>query len=345
MIELLMGAVKLALSEDARKSASGLIEFIRKSPDWQKDICKLEAKVDCDSREHAYLLGGLTADKMTSLCYVHDAVNAFSYVYRELTSNAFEHGCKPASRDRATIVIEITAHYISLTVLNPRRTTFDLAALLEQRAAHLKKDSRSKRGRGLVICNEFADTLTAVENGGGVKAVFFSPAVVLHANQLEGLAIIHVMQGLANPSLRRRIKALAEQNLERDLILDLGGFNDGPNYQSDHRERRHCPSTSIFTGSLELVERFEIAGRRLIVLVPPGPRTEIFRIGTFDPSLLAYSVEEAADRLGQPQLTGKIERLIRNPKSEPSSQEIVSPEHLPRSSRVRRGIKRQRVGE
>src|SRR6476659_6920424 len=99
MIELLLGAVKLALSEDARKSAAGLVDFIRRSPDWQKDICTLEAKVDCDSREHAYLLGGLTADKMASLGYAHDAVSAFAYVYRELTSNAFEHGCKPGAKD------------------------------------------------------------------------------------------------------------------------------------------------------------------------------------------------------------------------------------------------------
>jgi hypothetical protein len=317
MIELLLGAVKLVLSEDARKSASGLIDFIRKSPDWQKDICTLEAKVDCDSREHAYLLGGLTADKMTSLAYVPDAVDAFSYVYRELTSNAFEHGCKAGSKDRATIIIDITGHYVSLTVSNPRGTKFDLAALLEQRAAHLKKDSRSKRGRGLVICNEFADTLTAVENGGGVKALFFKPTVVLHVNQLEGLAIIHVLEGLANPSLRRRIKTLAEQNLDRDLILDLAGFSDAPNDEGRHSERRHHPSTTVVTGSLELLDRFELAGRKLIVLVPPGPRADIFRLGIFDPSVLAFSVEGAAERLGKPQLKAKIERLIRNPKPEP----------------------------
>src|SRR5215467_9879335 len=129
MIELLLSAAKLALSEDARKSATGLIEFIRKSPDWQKDICTLEAKVDADSREHAFLLGGLTADKMWTLGYAKDSINDFLYVYRELTSNAFEHGCKPASKDRVTILIEVTAHYISVSVRNPSGAKFDLRSL------------------------------------------------------------------------------------------------------------------------------------------------------------------------------------------------------------------------
>ena len=308
MIELLLGAVKLALSEDARKSASGLIDFIRKSPDWQKDICTLEAKVDCESREHAYLLGGLTADKMTSLGYAPDSVDAFSYVYRELTSNAFEHGCKPASKDRVTVVIEITAHYVSLIVSNPRGMKFDLAALLEQQAAHLKRDSRSKRGRGLVICNEFADALTAVAAGEGLKALFFKPSVVLKLSRLDRLAILHVISGLENPSVRRRIKALAEQNLDRDLILDLGKFKEVPG------DRRSHPSTTIVTGSLELLETFEKAGRKLIVLVPPNPSANVFRLGIFDPSVLAFSVAEAAQKVGTPQLKAKIERLIRNPK-------------------------------
>jgi anti-sigma regulatory factor (Ser/Thr protein kinase) len=309
MIELLLGAVKLALSEDARKSASGLMDFIRKSPDWQKDICTLEAKVDCDSREHAYLLGGLTGDKMTSLGYARDAVDGFNYVYRELTSNAFEHGCKPASKDRVTIVIEITGHYVSLVVSNPRGTKFDLAALLEQQAAHLKKDHRSRRGRGLVICNDFADSLTAVASGEGIKALFFKPSVVLKLSQLEEVAVIHVLSGLENPSVRRRIKALAEQNLDRDLILDIELFGEAP------AERRSHPSTTIVTGSLELLETFEKAGRKLVVLIGPNSSPSVFRLGIFDPSVVAFSPAGAAEKLGKPGLKSKIEKLLRKPKS------------------------------
>lgn len=302
MIDLLLGAAKLALSEDARKTASSLVEFIRKSPGWQKDICTLEAKVDVDSREHAYLLGGLTADKMRSLGYGADSVNDFAYVYRELTSNAFEHGCKPASKDRVTILIEVTAHYISVTIRNPPGAKFDLPALLERQAAHLSKDSRSKRGRGLVICNEFADSLTTDADGDGVKALFYKPSVALKLSKLEGVAIIHIMEGLENPSIRRRIKSLAEQCLDSDLILDLARFAS----DQQHNE----PSTTIFTGSLEILEAFEQAGKKMVVLVPPGPSARIFKLGIFAPSMLAFSVQDAAKKLGRPKLKAKIEQLV-----------------------------------
>jgi anti-sigma regulatory factor (Ser/Thr protein kinase) len=245
---------------------------------------------------------------MKNLGYSPDAVDAMTYVYQELTSNAFEHGCEPASKDRVTILIEITAHYISLTVSNPPRAKFDLSALLGKQIAHLKKDSRSKRGRGLVICWDFADSLSAITGGEGVRALFFKPSVVLKLSQLDGLAILHVVEGLENPSIRRRIKALGEQYLDRDLILDLASFARA----SD--QRRSKPATTVLTGSLELLDAFEQAGRKLIVLVPPGPNATVFRLGIFDPSVLAFSVTEAAQKLGRPELKAKIERLIRDPK-------------------------------
>jgi anti-sigma regulatory factor (Ser/Thr protein kinase) len=305
MIDLLLGAVKLVLSEDARKTASGLIEFVRRSPDWQKDICTLEAKVDMNSREHAYLLGGLTADKMQSLGYGADSLNDFKYVYRELTSNAFEHGCKRASKDRVTISIEVTAHYVSVTIRNPPGANFDFHALLERQQAHLSNDSESKRGRGLVICNEFADSMAAVADGDGVKALFYKPSVTLKLRELEGLAIIYIIEGLGNPSIRRRIKSMAEQCLDRDLILDLARF------ASDKRESE--PSSTILTGSLELMETFARAGKKMVVLVPPAPSARIFKLGIFAPSMLAFSVKEAVEKLGRPELKVKIERLINRP--------------------------------
>jgi hypothetical protein len=76
-----------------------------------------------------------------------------------------------------------------------------------------------------------------------------------------------------NPSVRRQIKNLAEQQLDRDLILDPRRFKEAP------AEGRHHPSTTIITESLELLETFEKAGRKLIVLVSPGPSANIFRLG------------------------------------------------------------------
>src|SRR6266496_528149 len=108
MIELIIDAVKLIFSEDARKSASGLIDFVRRSPDWQKDICTLEATVDTGSREHAHLLSGLAAEKMKNLKYAARSVADFESVYQELIANAFEHGCKHKPNGKVSIRLETT---------------------------------------------------------------------------------------------------------------------------------------------------------------------------------------------------------------------------------------------
>ncbi len=302
MIDLILNAVKIAVSEDTRKSASALVDFIKRSPAWQQEICTLEAHIENTSVEHAYLLGGLTSDKMQSLGYTSDAITAFEYTYRELTSNAFEHGCRPGSKDRVTIAIDITMHYVSFAVRNPSGRQFELEQIIESQRTNLTADQRSKRGRGLVIAAEFADSLSPIENGEGVKAVFYKPAVVLRLSQLDDVAIIHVIDGLENPSIRRRIRDIAEPQLGKHLILDLVKFAAKPELRT--------PSTTLLTGSLELQEKFQAAGRRMVLLVNPKPSSKVFRLGIFDPSILAYSVNEALNKIGKPQLRDELKRLI-----------------------------------
>jgi anti-sigma regulatory factor (Ser/Thr protein kinase) len=303
MIELIIDAVKLVFSEEARKSASGLIEFIRRSPDWQKDICTLEAKVDVDSREHAYLLGGLTASKMENLGHSPESVQAFEHVHRELSSNAFEHGCRPDSKDRITILIEITPHFVSITVRNPRGSRFDFAALLETQEARIRQNVRSTRGRGLAFVNEFADSVTATPDRDGVKALFYKPSVQLGLNRLDQLAVIQVVDGLENPSIRRRVQSLAQQCDDCVLVLDLAKFTA--------KGELRLPSTAMIGGSIELRNVFESKGKRVVMLLPHNPSSRVFSSGIIDPSMLAFSVEEAARKLGKPELKSKLERLIR----------------------------------
>lgn len=302
MIDLLLNAVKIALSDDTRKNVSALLEFIRKSPDWQRDICSLEAQIDAAFSEHAYLLGGLTADKMRNLGFSVESVTAFEYVYRELSSNAFHHACRPGSKDRVAIIIEVTSHYVSVTVKNPRGRQFDLAKVLKLKRATLRNDQRAPRGRGLLISEEFADSLAATSDGEGVKAVFYKPAVVLRLNKVRDLAIIHVIDGLENPSLRRRIKSLTEQCLESDIILDLAKFATAP--------ERTTPSSTLISGSLEIREIFETGGRKMVSLVNRRTNARIFSLGIIDPSILAFSVDEALEKVGKPDLKSSVEMLI-----------------------------------
>jgi hypothetical protein len=44
MFELFVNAAKFAVSDDVRKSTSAILDLIRRSPEWERDICTLEAK-------------------------------------------------------------------------------------------------------------------------------------------------------------------------------------------------------------------------------------------------------------------------------------------------------------
>ena len=313
MIELIIDAVKLVFSEDARKSASGLMDFIRRSPDWQKDICTLEAKVNADSQEHAYLLGELAVDKMTNLAFSPDSEVSFNSVYRELTANAFEHGCKANPDAPITIVIEITRHYVALTVSNPRGSRFDFASLLEAERTNLKNNPLSPRGRGLVTSSESADLLTATKSGEGLKALFYNPAVELKINRIGDVGIIHVLGGFANPSLNRRINSLAEQYQECDLIVDMARR---PIQDADSRKRAAQYKrddagefdTARITHSLELQERLAARGKRVAYLLrdarikPPA--------GILPASLWTSSVLGALTLIGKLHLQSQFEKVI-----------------------------------
>jgi anti-sigma regulatory factor (Ser/Thr protein kinase) len=304
MIELILDAVKLVFSEDARKSASGLIDFIRRSPDWQKDICTLEATVDADSSEHAHLLGGLTAEKMLNLKYGNRSVADFESVYRELTTNAFDHGCRQKRHGKVSIRLETTAHYVSLTIRNPRGCEFDLSEQLKLQRARLRDNPGSDCGRGLLMCEELADSLVGLKERDGVKAIFYASPVEIKINMIDDLTVLHVLNGIENPAVARKIGSLVEKCVGRDLLLDLTRFA---------KNTLAMPDTAMIRTSIQLRKTFEQAGRRMVVMVSPRADDRIFSLGLFDPSVICSSLDEALQRLGRPGLQAKTEKLLRHP--------------------------------
>lgn len=254
MLELILDAAKIVLSDDARRSAAGLIDFIRKSPAWQKDICSLEANVNKDSREHAYFLGQLTKEKMQVLHYEGESISAFEFVYHELVANAFEHGCSSTwRRDTVTIALEITAHFITVTVKNPRGSRFDLGSIVAKKRQELAADPDLRRGRGLVVCTEQADELVTVAKGAGVKAVFYNPPAKLKVKTSEGQLVIQPVAGLRNPSLIRKIKHAVSQTAQKDVVLDLS-------------TKEAIPDTRFVSLTLDLREELARDGRKLSIL-------------------------------------------------------------------------------
>jgi anti-sigma regulatory factor (Ser/Thr protein kinase) len=226
MIKVLLDAVKVILSKDARESASGLIDLIRKSPNWQKDICTLEALVDINSKEHAYLLGGLALEKMHNLRFQESSISGFDYAYRELSTNAFEHGCRNNPRGKVKLVLEITAHYVSVIVCNPKGSAFDLHKQITKQKLLLERDKTSPRGRGLLISNEFADELFPIPKRLAVKAVIYNPSVKLDVASDANLVVINIITGLGNPSIGRRIAQAIDKYPSHNALINFSGIGE-----------------------------------------------------------------------------------------------------------------------
>ncbi len=253
MFDILLNAAKLALSEDARKSVSSIVDFIKRSPEWQKDICVLEAKIEHSHQEQAALLAGLTAMKLENLKYPSEGIRAFQTAYTELCRNAFEHGCSAGQAIR--VVIEVSHVYVSATVENAKEHRFEVSPALAARQFALSGDPKSPRGRGLVLASELADDFQPVA-GRGVKAVFYQDRVVVKSTQLaeRALIMVKVEGGQYNPSLNRRVNAALSRALkEADTLLDISAFYE---------------SLTLATGdviALEIVAKD--AGHKLVVLI------------------------------------------------------------------------------
>jgi hypothetical protein len=241
MIDILLNAAKLVFSEDARKSVSAVVDFIRHSPEWQKDICSLEAKIERSEKELAALLAGLAADKMQIHKYSDRGIDAFRTSYLELTANAFDYGCGidgsvmggsgvgGSGKDKYILVgIDVSSYHIAVRVENARGCDFDLNRALQERRLELFENPGSYRGRGLLLVEDLADSL---EQAGSrsVKAVFYRDRVEFERLNAHDPMILKLTSGIYNPSLSRRTMSIVSAALRgSDVVLDLSAYSSSP---------------------------------------------------------------------------------------------------------------------
>jgi len=219
MIDLILKAAKLAFSEDGRKSASAIIDLIRHSPEWRKDLCALSTKIGYSRQEYAAILAGLAVSKLVNLEYPIEAVRAFRTCYNELVSNAFGHGC--GKREHIKVTIDIASALVAATVENARGRNFNVFERLESKRAELDNNPRSLRGRGLILISDLSDELQYLPPR-GVKAVIYKERFGCDALGLSDFQIIRIRSGERNPSLGRRIGEVDSASLRTtDVVLDV----------------------------------------------------------------------------------------------------------------------------
>lgn len=284
MYDILLNAVKLALSEDARKSVTAITDFIQRSPEWEKDICTLDAKVEATHPEHASLIAGLAAGKMKNLQYPDESIRSFRTAFSELGNNAFQHGCD--GKQDIHIKIEVSSEYVSATLTNAKGHEFNLRQVLEENRQSLRSNARKSRGRGLLMVDLLADSLEQFGKT-SVKAVFYRDRVSLERLLFKDLVIYRVNSGILNPSLSRRIVLAALEDIqEHDVILDLGNL------------AASSPGSDIVTVTLKLSDLAIAKGHKFVAVVARKIGSEISLCYT-DASLMVDSWQEALDRVGK----------------------------------------------
>lgn len=275
MIDLIFNAIKLAVSADARKSAADLIATIRRSPEWQKETCSLVARIPLAQAEQADFIVQVVIPKLKSLDYSDYAIDEAVTLLHELLRNAFEYGCS-APRDKVHLKVDITPAYLSIIINNSKRHPFDFGTALSEARARIASSTTAKRGRGLIRISDIADVVSPMPNQQGVKAVFYRERVRLEVSVEQDVVFIVLTSGFYNPSLQRRLMALAANYRDLDMVLDLRGWST---------------LTTLETTVLDLQELLAQTRKRVVAIFrrqhPP----------LLPPDLVAYSREQAFELL------------------------------------------------
>jgi len=226
-MKILLDAVKLVLSKEARTSIVALRDALSRTPEWRKELLSLEARIARSRCEQAQLVQAIIEERLSELNFVHDAIDAFRVAYKELVDNVFEHGCKrPAAEAR--IAVEVSPIYVSLVVRNASRVHFDVTAIIRACQAQLAVDPAKRRGRGLILARDAADMLGMGSDAREVKAVVYSERVRLLVERVEDVSIILVEVGLTNPSSQRRLLAELKNHNEDHIIVALPAADSHP---------------------------------------------------------------------------------------------------------------------
>lgn len=222
--ELAINAVKLAISPEARQSAAALRDLLLSTPEWQKDICTLQASIDPQDTERSVLLRDIIETKLFELEFTPECCEAFCTSYIELYANVIAHGL-PDRRDKSPKIrmsFDMSPSYVSVTMHNPNKKPIKLNHLMGAALTGFRRNMYAKRGRGLLMIHELSDSFASTDNG-AVKAVFYRDRVDLGLAQTQDITIISIISGHKNPSLARRLLAQIQEVSSTKLIVDLGG--------------------------------------------------------------------------------------------------------------------------
>ena len=220
MFEIFLNTAKFIVSDDVRKSTSSLIDMIHRSPEWQKDICTMNARIQNKYYEQAIFLLDLTMSKMQNMEFKKSSIDDFKIVFSELIRNAFNHGCKE-DNDEVKITIEITKTFVSLIVINPKKRKFLIEPIIKNNLIKLQNNPNMLSGRGLLLVRQLTDSFIMVNDNTGVKIVIYSDRVILKTDIIEDLIILNIEGGFYNPALSGKLMSEIKKTPPYDIVINL----------------------------------------------------------------------------------------------------------------------------
>ncbi|MBN1125276.1 MAG: protein kinase [Sedimentisphaerales bacterium] len=225
MFDIILSYIKVLFSKDARDGVLALFHFLKKSPEWQKNIYPIDTQISVQDREQVSLLQDLIDKKLETLGYPPESRRSVRSISTELTNNAFEHGATSPS-DSIRLVFDVCNAYVSITVYNPeKRQKTNLSQWKQEGRKLLGIKRDGTRGRGLLLVEKLADNLQEVDNG--VKAVVYKEPVVITVQESDDCDIVKISQGHKNPSLASRLDEILNSVFDRNVIVDTTGFSNG----------------------------------------------------------------------------------------------------------------------
>ncbi len=315
MLELLLNTVKILTARDTREGVSSLMDLVRRSPEWKKDLCNIEARVPLLSREQAVYLSDICEEKLRSLSFPIEAISAFTATYAEVTANAFEHGCK-RDLDKVGLTIDLTPSYVALTVTNPPKgPKFTLPDFSRESST---PEHPKSRGRGLRLVYRRADEVLGLPKQNGVKATIYKSRVSLSAYSYGEVLVIRIrdIEAARNPSLARRLYDFVRRHLENALIIDFSvhvavvsddfGFEE-PKTRVVREIVRISNEQELVKRELGVLSKAESSSLVMLFLGYRG--YDLPEILDLPDSMLATSWQEACEKIGHPELSERLSGL------------------------------------
>ena len=218
--------LRILFSKEARNSASGVMKFIRRQPEWKQDVVTLSGKFTDGRKEQALAFTGHAESLLTAKNWESDAARQVRFASMELITNGFEHGLGEKKKGSVRVQLELSSEYCRIEVTDPGEG-FDLEFELQRQEAD---NSRSTKVRALSLIHRMSSELSQEKSRSGnkIRAILKAghrPCEIYDVGKVK----VFGFQGETQPSgyfWAGIVRQVEELSPDRRIVLDFTNVKD-----------------------------------------------------------------------------------------------------------------------